>query len=499
MKNTKHLNTISIAFFGLAIFLFPEASKAQLTIDPNFNPSRIIEDSDYLNSNSMSLADIQTFLTNKGSFLANYSTANAYGETKSAAEIIYDASNNNYDCSEALKNDTLSDNPTKAEKEQKCRHISTVNPKLLLVTLQKESSLIEGQNPSSGRLNAAMGYACPDSGGCSPYYAGFGKQVNGAAWQFWRYYNYPDNYNFKAGNTYIVQNTLDPYCSTDTQTMIVTPQNKATAALYNYTPHVFNGNYNVYKLWNRYFPKIDRIFPDGSLIQASGNPAIWLISEGRKRLFTNYSAFISRYKTGQIVTVDPGELDNYQTGDPIKFANYSLVQTPDKKIYLLVDKEKRQFASQAVFKKIGFNPSEIEQTSVADIASYKNGNPITATSTYVTGILLQDSKKGDIFYVENGTKAPVDKVLLSTKYKDKKITKKTTKELATYKLVAPILLDDGQLVKTENFPTVYLISGGKKRPFASDTAFTKLNYNPKNVITVSSQFLYNYAMGDMIQ
>ena len=35
------------------------------------------------------------------------------------------------------------------------------------------------------------------------------------------------------------------------------------------------------------------------------------------------------------------ELDNYAPGEAIKFANYSLVQTPDKTIYLLVDKEKR--------------------------------------------------------------------------------------------------------------------------------------------------------------
>jgi len=55
------------------------------------------------------------------------------------------------------------------------------------------------------------------------------------------------------------------------------------------------------------------------------------------------------------------------------------------------------------------------------------------------------------------------------------------------------------LVRTENFPVPYLISGGKKRPFADDTVFAKLNYNPANVITVSSQFLYNYDKGETIQ
>jgi hypothetical protein len=44
-----------------------------------------------------------------------------------------------------------------------------------------------------------------------------------------------------------------------------------------------------------------------------------------------------------------------------------------------------------------------------------------------------------------------------------------------------------------------LISGGKKRPFADTTVFAKLNYDPANVITVSSQLLYNYDLGDPIQ
>jgi hypothetical protein len=59
-------------------------------------------------------------------------------------------------------------------------------------------------------------------------------------------------------------------------------------------------------------------------------------------------------------------------------------------------------------------------------------------------------------------------------------------------------LDDGTLVRTDSFPAVYLISGGKKRPFADDATFAKLNYNPANIVTVSSQFLYNYDKGEVI-
>jgi len=490
MKNTK------LTIILLLLLAAPFPSLAQTSVDPDFNPNNIITNSDLLDYDSMSLSDIQSFLEKKSSYLATYKTLNAHGTTKSAAEIIYDASHNNYDCSGV----TLSDSPTEAEKQQKCKHITTVNPKFLLILLQKEASLIEDSTPSQSHLDWATGYGCPDGWVCNPYYKGFGKQVNSASLQFLAYINEPQRYTYQAGQTYTIKNTLDPYCTTENQTMTVTPANQATAALYDYTPHVFNGNYNVYKLWKRYFPKTVKLYPDGSVLQVKGDPGIWLIENSKKRPFVNYSAFISRFKPSQIISVTENDLNAYAPGEAIKFANYSLAQTPDKKIYLIVDKDKRPFESLTVFKKIGFNPEEIETATVADLAIYNVGKTITATSTYVTGALLQDTKTGGIYYVVDGTKAPLtDKILLTTKFKNKKIIKATPKELDKYTKVSPVLLDDGTLVKTDSYPIVYLISNGQKRPFASGEIFTSLGYNFSNIITVSSKFLYNYSQGEMIQ
>lgn len=491
MKSIKII-TISLIFLGLPLLFLNNSADAQ-EVDPNFNPNNIISDADLLNYSSMSLPDIQNFLQSKGSYLANYYTPNAHGTTKTAAEIIYDAAQNNFNCEGA----NLSENPTEAEKQLKCQKITTVNPKFLLILLQKEASLIENPNPTQARLDWATGYGCPDNWACNPYYKGFGKQVNSAALQFLAYIQEQSRYTYQAGKTYTFTN---PYGTISKEPMTVTPANKATAALYNYTPHVYNGNYNVYKLWNRYFPKSSSRYPDGSLLSAADEPGVWLIENGQKRPFLNYSSFISRFQPSQIIKVDPSELDNYDLGPSLKFSNYSLVQTPDKKIYLLVGREKRPFENLATFKKIGFNSSEIEMATDADLASYQIGKIITATSTYVTGALLQDTKSGGIFYVENGTKAPLlDKILLTTKFKNKKITKASPTTLETYTKVAPVLLDDGTLVKTTNFPTVYLISNGQKRPFADEAAFNKLGYNSQNIITVSSQFLYNYSLGEIIK
>ena len=484
----------SVVFLLLLVFLsFSPVTKAA-SIDPEFNPENIINDSEMLDYDSMDLDDIQRFLEKKNSFLATYRTVNAHGTpNKSAAEIIYDATHQNYDCSGI----NLGDSPTEADKKARCRIITTVNPKLILVLLQKEQSLIENSNPSSKSLDWATGYGCPDSVACNPYYKGFGKQVNSASLQFLAYVNEQYRYSYKAGQTYTFTN---PYGEISTATMVVTPQNKATAALYNYTPHVFNGNYNFFRLWKKYFPTVNVTYPDGSILQAEGSKVVWLIENGKKRQFMNWGSFVSRFNKNQIVKTTENVLGCYEKGTEIKFPNYSLVSDSNNKIYLLVDNEKRLIVDNATFKKIGFNKDEIITATTADLNSYKNGPEINMSSAYATGAVLQDSKTGERFYVENSVKYPIlDRAIMDYKFKGTKITKVTTAELNKYKTGDQVLFDDGSLLISPSATTVYLIADGKKQPFASESVFLQMGYNKSNVITVTPQLLYVYDMGTTIQ
>lgn len=511
-------NNFLIFYLTLIVTIFiPLSTKAQV----EFNPNRIIEDSVLLNTKSMTIQEIQNFLSNRNSFLANYVTEAAYGETKSAAQIIYDAANNNYDCDGV----NLSDNPSEAERMIKCRKITTVNPQFLIMLLQKEQSLIQNPSPSQKALDEATGYGCPTGGYCNPYWKGFGKQVNSAALQFLAYMENPSRYNFKVGSTYIAKDKFSMLKSvastiengtynsivTSPNFTSVTIENKATAALYNYTPHVYNGNYNAHRLMNLYFPEnstnnnsqapvivLRRTFPNGSILKSENKPEIWLIEGGKKRHFANWASFVSRFRQEQIVITSDEEINYYPLGATIKFPNYALVKTPNEKIYLLVDKEKRPFESLEVYKKIGFNPEELELASEEELADFIIGKTITTASTYITGALFQDTSNNEIFFVENGIKHLVDKVLIGTKYIDRQIIKKSNKDLGALITGDPILLDEGSLVMTNNFPKIYLISDGKKRPFATKESFNALGYDEKNVIIVSSQFLYQYPMGETI-
>lgn len=474
MKILKNLQ-LTLVLASILISFFPVYAQ---TAAETFNPNFIIGDQEVLDNSAMTQEEVRNFINGQGGFLSTYSTNSCTpddiynpdgkykpctGPIMSAADIIYDRAVTN-----------------------------KVNPKFLIVLLQKESSLVESSKiPSQIRLDWAVGYGCPDNSACNPRWQGFWRQINSASLTFRDYMDNPGYYRYKAGGTYTLTNT-------GREPMTVTPANQATAALYNYTPHVYNGNYNFYVIWQRYFSR-NNYYPNGSLLQAEGEIGVWLIQNGTRRAFTSYGALSSRYDTKKILKVTKSDLNKYPKGDPIKFPQYSIVRTPDGSIYLINDDQKRLFASNSAFKKIGINPEEIIGASWDDMKSYRDGSPITATSTYATGALLQNNRTGGIYWVIDGTKsALLDPAFLKTKFKNKKIVKASPAELDTYKTIEPVLFGDGELLKSPISSAVFVISDGKKNPITSGKDFESLGYKWENVITVSPKVLYRYSEGNII-
>ena len=141
-----------------------------------------------------------------------------------------------------------------------------INPQVLLVVLEKEQRLISDTFPSNLEYNHATGFNCPDDGkGCRPEHAGFINQVRSAA-AFFRevldggWSNYP---------AYETSNILyHPNRSCGSKRVYVA--NRATSALYRYTPYVPNqaalranwgygdacsayGNRNFYNMFTNWF------------------------------------------------------------------------------------------------------------------------------------------------------------------------------------------------------------------------------------------------------
>ena len=141
-----------------------------------------------------------------------------------------------------------------------------INPQVLLVLLEKEQGLVSNDDPSPTRYRIATGYGCPDTAACDTAFYGFFNQVYSAARQFNRYADPNQGFRYQAGRNNDIQWHPNAACGAST----VFIRNKATAALYNYTPYRPNaaalgnmygtgdgcssyGNRNFYRIFSDWF------------------------------------------------------------------------------------------------------------------------------------------------------------------------------------------------------------------------------------------------------
>ncbi len=416
-----------------------------------FNPSLILTDEELADANALNLDQIKNFLKNKGSYLTNYvePTVRMY-----VYQIIYDNA-----------------------------QFYQINPKYLLTLLQKEQGLITETNPTQSQLDWATGYGCPDSGGCNEKYRGLANQIDWGAGGTRYYFNHPNEFRFQVGSTYEIDNQK------------VTIANDATRALYIYTPHL-SGNQTLHRLWNEWFAPV---YPDGSLLQNASDATLWLIQNNLRRKFASKSVFASRYSFSKLIIAKVEDLEKYEIGRPIQYANYSLLRIPTGTIYLLEDETLRPIANMETFRLLGFNPEELVKVTEEDLVGYGRGELISLKSSYPTGALLQDATTGGVYYVKDGIKYPIwAKNFLKLYFSDKKIIKVKSVELEKYETGLPVKLKDGELVKATDSPIVYIISNGLKRPLANAETFEGLGYKWKNIVIMPAKVLDLHDTGEII-
>ena len=449
--------------FKSAIFLFIVAflfSSTPALAAVEFNPQFIISDEEMQSTANWTSVDIQRFLEDRGSYLATLRTEDLNGQTKSASEIIHQT---------ALQ--------------------YQINPKYILVTLQKEQSLITDDAPTQKQLDWAAGYGVCDS--CSMNdpnllkFKGFGKQVDNAAGIIRWYYNNTDR---------SIVRKKDQNTTIDNQ--IIIPQSWATAFLYTYTPH-FHGNKNFWRIWNTWFTQI---YPNGSLLRSEASSEVWLIQNNVKRKFKNQSTLLSRADPKMIIAVPDSELTNYQTGAEISFPNYSVLKTPSA-FYLLDYDTLRPFASAEVVRKIGYNPDEFVEITDADIAGYPRGTTITESTTAPTGVIYQITDLNNSYYLfKDNTLYPItDKNIVTTNYKDLPIEKHKLADIKKLEVAnLPLSFKDGTLFRIKDGNNIYVIENGKKRLIADVDTFAALGYKRENVISVSALTAINISDGEPI-
>jgi hypothetical protein len=208
----------------------PAATGIAKTTLAGFNAGNIISDAVFTNKNSMTEAQIQAFFNSK--------VARCLGGTDEAGKPIV-----------CLKDFTITSvtrpadaycaGYTGAANESAARIIyrvaqsCNINPQVLIVMLQKEQGLVTHTWPSAWRFNIALGQGCPDTAPCDPGYIGFFHQIYGAARQMQIYMEGKWFQWYAPGKTWNILFNPNSACGSAP----VYVSNKATSALYYYTPY----------------------------------------------------------------------------------------------------------------------------------------------------------------------------------------------------------------------------------------------------------------------
>ena len=275
------LRGILVVVALIAAVLVPSISqpeRADALSAADWDPGNIISDENFYNGSAMSEVEIQQFLETtvggcqNSNCLAAYradtptrtwsfGTCSTYvgGTGESAARIIF-----------------------------KVQQACNLSAKVILVTLQKEQSLLTNRAPSDGIMRKAMGYGCPDTAACDSTYYGFFNQIFAAGRQLTWYGDPAGSFtSIKVGQTNAIQYHPNTGCGTKS----VLVRNRATAALYYYTPYTPNaaalanlggigdgcssyGNRNFWVFYNNWFgsPTAANVLPFGNVELVSAQP-----------------------------------------------------------------------------------------------------------------------------------------------------------------------------------------------------------------------------------
>lgn len=452
-----------------------------------FNPNLLIPDTAFNDTKTFGNAEgIQRFLESKNSVLANTSP-----------DFLVKLSEPNDPALKAKLDDpqpNLGRLRTAAEIIWDAAQASGLNPQVILVTLNKEQSLITG-NISPERLqralNNAMGFDCPDASGCGNLFPGFyyqlmgnvdteGNRYLGAAKSLMKSFSTPSGRGptiaggvSKVGDRITLDNTMGDFSNIFHKQEVVLG-NRATAALYRYTPHVFNGNYNFWRFFTAWFR-----YPNGTVIRSSQDGLVYIIQDGARQRVLPFIATVRNIDTNTAIAVSPTELENYPLG--------SIYAPPDNTIvnvngtYSVFINGIRHPASAFVLQQRKLSPEKSIVALQGDVDIFTLGTQLTPAN----GTVLKGQTQPDVYLVENGILKRYSEFTFKQHGVAKKLQTIPDEEIALYTKEGFVPPLEGTLIQDRAKTSMYLVSGGRRLPLTAELMKNR-GFSAKNLVTLTT-------------
>jgi LysM repeat protein len=404
---TKLVAIISSALLVATGFIALSAQpKAEAANAAQFDPGNIISDSVFYDFGTMTVAEIQRFLNSKVP-----ACNDADGGPKCIKDFVMDtpAIQGEDGRCESLP---AAQNQTAAQIIYTVSRACKINPRVLIVTLQKEQGLIQAGNPTQRMYDFALGMSCPDTAaGCSKSAAGFFYQLYKGAGQLQWYGDPRGSFTYLRVGTMIsrkyqaanVEYSQGVSCGSRTFEL----KSNATAALYYYTPYTPNeaamknlygsgdrcsayGNRNFWRFYTDWFGST----LGGGFLLKSATSGNYFIIEDKKYLIEDVETVVAFKPLGPLGTVSQDYLDSFTDAGPMS----RVVKSPAGNFFFIDGGQRYQFTNCAQATQFGVNCDTAPAVTASQISALPSGGVMTE---YVSG------ENGQTFFIQDGTKRQI--------------------------------------------------------------------------------------------
>jgi hypothetical protein len=371
-----------------------------------------------------------------------------------------------------------------------------INPKAMIVLIQKEQGLVTDSWPFEYQRKFATGFCVYDT--VAPPACegtdGFFKQIYYAARQFKKYRADPGNYNYVAGQNNNIR--YNPTASCGSSNVYI--QNQATAGLYNYTPYQPNasalnnlygsgdacgayGNRNFWRYYNDWFgPTLTDALPGGaSLKRELSTGKIYLVAEGKRYLVPS-PEYLTAYKLSgiSVESVNTTELNTFTN---LGSLSNLIRESTTGKIYM-VDSGNRYWVSGPSvctdWEFDCFNSNVVK--SLPDDLTYW---------LFYRGTVkpLARSANGVVYEVKSGKKSPMHSPVTLTDLGYSWGDVESLQSINTNQALGPLRITQTAVVRFSPDPKIYYYDGSTYHTIASPEILTAWGFHNKIVTpTLSS-------------
>jgi len=485
VANKERISVFFNIFFALflgwffAFYLFPSKARAA-----TYNPYNVISNAAFENKSSMTASEIEAFLQQKGGIFANYTIPeyiavpypykDSLGDPKWGTVSVRQI-NAGCDGTRCYTKQMWGKKVSQLIYEECQEH--GINPQLMIVMIQKESSAITQKNLYQATQAWALGYGYDETMASYGYsqttardraiaYGGIGQQIARAAMWLRIYYNAA------------LQGSIGATCDG----VSMDRANAASQVLYKYTPH---SQYNVWLLMQQWFnggePYIFGPVSNTSLIKYGTN--YYLVYNNKRYNLGNNEKLVKSYgyNTTDATSVSDGEFSALFSGGDLS----DYIKSSSGAEYLVAGGLKYYIWPTASFKaRWGFN----SKTPVSVSSDFLNAIP--SAPRPLTGLII--GKGSSRYYFIDGGKRY--NLWNSTDFWDR--WGFSLQDAVTLPLdFVDSLPHSGKwltgLIRGKTLPMVYLIDEAKAKPIMSEGIFYHWGWKDSEITWLSDSFILN--------